>query len=180
MNAAFCSSRKRNLLITGHPGVGKTTLILKVLRGLQRDADGFYTRELREKGRRVGFELVTLQGERGILAHTNVRSPFRVGKYGVEMMALEKLGVNAITHAIRSRSLVVIDEIGRMEIYSTAFRKSVVEALDSPAPLLATIGPQPIRFLKQIKSRVDVELIEVTVDNRDALVTRIQLLLASV
>jgi nucleoside-triphosphatase len=179
VNAASSSRPKRNFLITGRPSVGKTTLILKVLQTLERDADGFYTRELKKKGRRVGFELVTLQGKRGILAHTSVKSPFRVGKYGIEIRALEELGVNAISRAIRNRFLIVIDEIGRMELYSTAFRRSVIEALNSPAPLLATIGPQPIRFLKQIKSRMDVELIELTSDNRDTLVTGIQVLLAS-
>lgn len=171
--------KKRNILVTGSPGAGKTTLILKVLAHLKADADGFYTRELREGERRVGFELVTLKGKRGILAHTNIKGTFRVGKYGVELKSLEELGVKAITRGVRRQSPIIIDEIGRMELFSAKFRESVIEALDSSALVLATIGPQPIPFLKEIRSRIDVQLIKVTPDNRDDLATEIQFLLSS-
>lgn len=170
---------KKNILVTGRPGVGKTTLILRVLEGLKIDAGGFYTLELREGGRRVGFELCTLGGRKGVLAHTAIKSPYRVGRYGVDLKSLEELGVEAITGAIRARSLIIIDEIGKMEVYSKKFREKVIEALDSSTPVLATIGPQPIPFLKRIKSRADVRLIEVTPDNRNVLVTQIQSALSS-
>lgn len=171
--------RKMNILITGRPGVGKTTLILRVLEGFGMDSGGFYTRELREKGKRVGFELCTLEGKRGVLAHTDIKGHFRVGKYGVDLSGLEELGVKAVNRAIRNQSLIIIDEIGKMELYSTKFRQKVTEALNSSTPVLATIGPQAIPFLQKIKSRPDVEYIEVTPNNRDDLVTHIQLMLSS-
>jgi nucleoside-triphosphatase len=168
---------KRNILITGDPGVGKTTLIRKAVERSQLDAGGFYTQELREGGRRVGFELRTLAGEKGILAHVDIRSPFRVGKYGVELRSLEELGVVAIRRAIRARSLIAIDEIGRMELYSTMFRQCVLDALDSSCPLLATVGPQPIPFLQTVKSRSDVLVIQLTLHNRSNLLSHIHSLL---
>ncbi len=167
---------KKNILITGCSGVGKTTIILRLLERIRIDAGGFYTRELREKGKRVGFELSTLQGKTGILAHVNTKSPFKVGKYGVDIRTLEETGVEAISRAIERKILIVIDEIGKMELYSGKFRKIVIKALDSSAPVLATIGPQPIPFLNKVKSKADVLVIEVTPANRDSLPTNIHAL----
>ncbi|KPJ49347.1 hypothetical protein AMJ40_05790 [candidate division TA06 bacterium DG_26] len=162
-----------NILITGSPGVGKTTVIQRVLREFKIEAGGFYTQELRIEGRRVGFELCTLEGKKGVLAHTDMRSTFRVGKYGVDPAELERLGVEAVSRAIEAGILVVIDEIGKMELHSRNFREKVIEALDSSSPVLATIGPQPLPFLQKIKSRHDVALIEVTRENRNLLVNEI-------
>ena len=161
--------KPKNVLITGSPGVGKTTFIRKAIDQLEVEADGFYTQEMREGRRRVGFELCTLTGEKGILAHVDIDSPFRVGKYGVDLRSLEELAVVSIRRAIESHRLVIIDEIGRMELYSTTFRQSVLDALDSSAPLLATTGPQPLPFLEAIKSRADVRTIELTLRNRSVL-----------
>lgn len=69
----------RNILLTGDPGVGKTTLIQKVVQDLSGNAGGFYTKEIRENSRRIGFEIVTFSGRRGILASTKIRSPLNVG-----------------------------------------------------------------------------------------------------
>jgi nucleoside-triphosphatase len=169
--------KKRNILITGNPGVGKTTLIQRAVERSALDAGGFYTQELREGGRRVGFELRTLAGEKGLLAHVDIGSPFRVGKYGVDLKSLEELGVVAIRRAISSRFLIVIDEIGKMELYSTVFRQCVLDALDSSCLLLATVGPQPISFLQTVKSRGDVLVMQLTVHNRSDLLSHIDTLL---
>ncbi len=158
----------KNILITGRPGVGKTTLILKVTRLLTTNAAGFYTREVRIRGRRVGFELCTFDGKKALLAHVDFRSRFRVGKYGVDLQPLEDLGVSAIEMGIQKGCFIVVDEIGRMELYSAAFRDVVIAALDADVGLLATVGPQPIPFLQKIKSRTDCEVLEVTTENRDA------------
>jgi len=162
--------RGKNILLTGRPGVGKTTLIKKVLRKLSLNVGGFHTGEIRERGVRVGFELITLSGRRGILAHKNIRSPHRVGKYGVNLKDLDELGVVELWRAIQEEELVVIDEIGKMELFSDRFKKAVMAALDSEKPVLGTIMQKSSPFADSIKRRPDVEVIEVTEGNREELV----------
>src|SRR3990170_8149394 len=106
------------ILLTGRPGCGKTTLIREVVRSLDVPAGGFYTEEVRAAGRRLGFDLVTLDGRRACLASVNSRSRLRVSRYGVELAALDGLGTEAIRSGIAGASLIVIDEIGKMELHS--------------------------------------------------------------
>ncbi len=162
-----------NVLLTGAPGVGKTTLIRRVVERLDRPAGGFYTQEVREKGRRVGFLLVTLEGQQAILAHVTIASRQRVGLYGVDVAALDRIGVPAIRQAIQAEAVVVIDEIGKMELFSEAFREAVLEALDSPNPVLGTIMQRQHPWADAIKARTDVQVIQVTRQNRDRLVDRL-------
>lgn len=165
------------ILLTGAPGSGKTTLIRRLLAGLDRPAGGFYTQEIRSQGVRLGFELITLDGRQGVLAHVDIRSRHRVGRYGVDLGVLDGMGVDAILAAIDAGGLVVIDEIGPMEIASERFRRAVIQALDSHATVLATIVKRSIPFTDQIKARPDVRLFEVRPDNREELVSRIAPLL---
>jgi nucleoside-triphosphatase len=158
------------ILLTGRPGCGKTTLIKRVVNNLPRGAGGFYTEEIRVGGTRAGFKIVTLDGEDAVFAHVDFRTRSRVGKYGLDLSALERIGVGAVRQAIQARRLVVIDEIGPMEIRSPVFRDVVNEALESKVPLLATIFTRPLSFTDAIKSRPDVTLIDVRPDNREQLV----------
>lgn len=158
----------RNILLTGKPGVGKTTLILKVLGSPNLDARGFYTREIRKGNVRLGFELVEIGGSRrDVFAHIGFEKIHRVGKYGVDISVLEEIGAEAIKKGIEEKSLIVIDEIGKMELYSKRFREAVTLALNSSSPVLATITMSPLPFVKNIKQRKDVTILEVTRDNRD-------------
>jgi nucleoside-triphosphatase len=161
----------RALLLTGRPGVGKTTIIRTVAGRLGASAGGFYTEEIREGGRRTGFRLVSLDGRTGTLASVNISSPCRVGRYGVHLRDLEQVGVKALLRAIQQPDVpvVVIDEIGKMELFSPAFRQATLTALDSAKAVLASVmaGPQP--WVDAIKVRTDVTLIEVTRANRQAL-----------
>jgi len=161
------------VLLTGRPGCGKTTLIKGTVNILPRRAGGFYTEEIRDRGTRAGFKLVTLDGKEAVLAHVDFKTPDRVGKYGLDLLALERIGVEAVRQAIQGRRLVVIDEIGPMEIRSSIFRAAVKEALDSEVPLLATIYGRSLPFTDAIKSRPDVMLIEVRPDNREELVSEL-------
>ena len=160
---------KRVILLTGAPGSGKTTVIRRVLAELSRPAGGFYTRELREDGVRRGFEMVTLDGECGILAHLDIHSPKRVSKYGVDTTALDGLAVPAIQAAVLQDKVVVIDEIGPMEILSPLFRRSVMEALQSEVSVLGTIVQRRTPYTERIKSQFHANLIEVTLKNREEL-----------
>ncbi|MFQ5829510.1 MAG: NTPase [Candidatus Methylomirabilia bacterium] len=169
----------RAYLLTGRPGVGKTTCLRKVLDLLGAPAGGFLTDEIREGGRRVGFALVTLDNRRATLAHIDRSGAPRVGKYGVNLDALDHLGVPAIRGAVRSRRLVVIDEIGKMEMAAPAFREAVDEALKGPAPVLGTILAASHPWADRVKAHARVQLIEVTPATRESLPRRLAELLAS-
>ncbi len=104
------------IVLTGDPGCGKTTLIRRVLTDISVPVGGFYTQEVREGGTRKGFEIITLDGRRAILAHVNTRSPKRVGKYGVNLAALDTLAIPSVQQAVNLRQIVIIDELGPMEL----------------------------------------------------------------
>src|SRR5262245_39550636 len=160
-------------LLTGRPGVGKTTCLRRVLERLRGPAGGFVTEEVRAGGTRVGFALVTLEGRRAVLAHVERRGGPRVGKYGVDVAALDRVGVPAIRAAIEAGWWVVVDEIGKMELASAAFRVAVEDALASGAPVLGTVMAASHPWADRIKASPDVTLIEVTVTNRDGLPARL-------
>jgi nucleoside-triphosphatase len=157
------------ILLTGRPGSGKTTLIKRLVNDLTLPAGGFYTEEIRERGRRLGFKLVTLDGNEAIFAHVNFKTSERLGKYGLDLSALEVTGVEAIRAALYARKLVIIDEIGPMEIRSVIFRDAVNDAFESGAPILATIVARSLPFTDAIKKRPDVSLFQVRLDNRQRL-----------
>jgi nucleoside-triphosphatase len=163
------------LLLTGRPGAGKTTVVQTVVANLGARAGGFYTEEVREQKRRTGFRIVTLDGQTGVLASTSGSSPHRVGKYRVHVDDLECIGVEALRRALQEPSVtvLVVDEIGKMELFSAAFREMVQRTLESPKPLLATVltGSQP--WVNGLKARPDVTVIEVTTENRQAMPDRI-------
>jgi nucleoside-triphosphatase len=163
----------QKVLVTGRPGCGKTTLIKRVLDELPQRFGGFYTGEIRDHGTRVGFKVVALEGGEAVFAHVDFTTPERVGKYGLDLSALEAVGVNAICEAVQAQRPIAIDEIGPMEIRSVVFREAVNDALDSELPVLATIFSRSLPFTDGIKSRPDVALVEVSPNNRDRLVSQL-------
>jgi nucleoside-triphosphatase len=148
-------------------------VIKRVVNKLALPAGGFYTEEMREAGTRVGFKLVTFDGQEVVFAHVDFKTREGVGKYGLNLSTLEAIGVQAIHESVRIQQLVVIDEIGPMEIRSAIFRDAVIEALDSGAPVLATIVARPLPFTDAIKKRRDITVIEVRLDNREQLVSEL-------
>jgi nucleoside-triphosphatase len=163
----------RKVLLTGRPGCGKTTLVRRMVKELAQSAGGFYTEEIRERGLRRGFKIVTLDGKEGVFAHVNFKTHQRLGKYGLDVSPLETISIEAVRKAIREREVTVIDEIGPMEIRSAIFRDVVNEAFNSRAPLLGTITARPFPFTDAIKKRRDVTLIEIRGDNREQLVSEL-------
>jgi len=155
-----------NILLTGKPGCGKTTLIKQIIEELGLDAGGFYTQEIRIGGGRIGFKIITLDGKEGILAHVDIESPYRVSKYGVDLESLEKIGVDSIHKALEENEVVVIDEIGKMELFSQKFKDVVISVLNSQKKVLATIMLAPNPFADKIKRRQDVKLFYLTPENR--------------
>ncbi len=158
------------LLLTGRPGVGKTTVIRAVIDRSSLYAGGFLTEEMREGGRRVGFRLLALDRsiEAATLADVNSASPHRVGKYGINLDELERVGVAALWRAIEEPSigLIVIDEIGKMELFSGQFCAAVEASLESPKPVLASVMLGRQRWVDALKARPDVTLVQITTANR--------------
>ena len=164
---------RKNILITGLPGVGKTTLIKNIggaLKGLR--PVGFYTAEIREGGIRKGFELISLDGRKGVLSHTTIQSPHRVGKYKVDVKGFEAF-FGSIPFLNPSTRMIVIDEIGKMECYSDPFTNLLKEIFDSEKWVIATIALKGSGMIEEIKKRKDVKLFEITQRNRDALLSDI-------
>lgn len=162
---------RKNLLLTGTPSVGKTTVVRKVLGLLPPNlhVDGFFTEEVRDKGERIGFQIITLDEKRAWLARKGFPSPHRVGKYGVDADAIAGIIVPALQRALQSAALIVIDEIAKMELSHPAFAEAVWQCLDSSKPVLGVIQQSRLPFLEKVRARFDIWLLEVTVRNRDAL-----------
>jgi nucleoside-triphosphatase len=165
--------RRKKILITGLPGVGKTTLIKGISETLKNlHPAGFYTEEIREEGVRKGFELISLDGRRGLLAHTDIRSLCRVGKYKVDVRGFENF-LESIPFLNPSTSLVIIDEIGKMECLSDQFKKLLQELLESEKRVIATIALKGSGFIEGIKEKPNIKLFEITQSNRELLLSNI-------
>lgn len=158
---------KKNIFLTGSPSSGKTTVIKKVIAKLDYPANGFYTEEERIEGKRVGFMMKTLDGREGYLAHQDIDSDFHIRRYGVSIDNIETIAVTSITP--RNSSIVILDEIGKMECFSETFKETAIKVLDSPNIVLGTITFGGDEFIQGIKKRDDMEITEVTLDNRELL-----------
>ena len=153
---------KQVYLLTGRPGTGKTRLIKEAIAGIGSKAGGFYTEEIRSEGARQGFRLVTLDGQSAILAHVKIHSPYRVSKYGVDIDSLDRVGVSALRKATQQCDLVVVDEIGKMELFSANFKEAVLQIIDSGKRVLGTIMLNAHPWADAIKRRPQVDLVPVT------------------
>jgi len=160
----------KNVLLTGPPGCGKTTVIRRVVERIgERRLAGFYTQEIRQHGQRVGFEAIGLNGQTTTLAHVDFRSPHRVGRYGVDLGGFEAIVQAELAKPADCVDVFVIDEIGKMECLSCVFVEAVTRVLDSPVPILATVAAKGGGFIAAVRGRPDVEVMTVCTDNRDKL-----------
>lgn len=164
----------RVVFITGQPGVGKTTVLLNVIEILRKRGykiGGMISGEVRERGVRIGFEIIDIHsGQRGWLAHVNQPVGPQISKYRVNLDDLKTIGASSILNAIKNKNIVAIDEIGPMELSSPAFREAVAQALESNKPLLGTIHYKAQdALISSIKKRGDTEILEVTYKNRNTL-----------
>jgi nucleoside-triphosphatase len=165
---------KSIFLLTGPPGSGKTSLIKQAVARLEIKAGGFYTEDIKSRGVRQGFRLVTLDGETAVLSHIDIKSPHRVSKYGVDVASLDRVGVAAIERAARECQLVVIDEIGKMELLSARFREALLKIVNSGKRLLATIMLNPNPCADAIKSRPQAKLVNLTRSNQPQVMAELE------
>jgi nucleoside-triphosphatase len=160
----------KNLLLTGRTGSGKTTVLERVAEQLgELRLAGFVNRELREQGQRVGFEAIGLGGRRVILAHVRFRTRVSVGRYGVEPNRLIPLITEELLRAPGTVDAYLIDEIGKMECHCPQFTDAVSRLLEGSVPVVATIALRGGDFIAEVKDRRDVQIVEVTRANRQAL-----------
>lgn len=157
------------ILVEGRPGAGKTTAARRlavILRERDVPVRGFTTEEIRVSGRRVGFAVNTADGQHGVLAHVDFRGPPRVGRYGVDLPEFERVALASL-HGPATGAVVLIDELGKMELASVAFRNAVQGLLESPCPLVATVHAHHHPFTDALKRRMEV--IRLGAANRDRL-----------
>jgi nucleoside-triphosphatase len=161
------------ILLEGRPGVGKTTAVRRLSALVHgRDITGFTTQEIRQGGVRVGFALETAAGDRAVFAHVDFPGPPNVGRYGVDLGVLDRLALPALAAAAADPApgrLVLIDELGRMELASASFQEAVRSVLESGVDVVATVPAHSDPFTDALKRRTGIELIVVTRANRQAL-----------
>lgn len=161
------------LLLTGPPGVGKTTAIRRVAAALAgRAVHGFTTEEIREGDHRLGFRLETFDGRRMTLAHADIRSPHRVGRYGVDVAALDSVADSALA-IDKAVEVYLVDEIGKMECLSPRFVAAMRAVLDARRVLVASVALRGGGLIEEAKRRPEVEVWTVTRETREALPERV-------
>ena len=167
--------------ITGMPSVGKTQTLVKIIEALEErgyTVEGMITEPIIEKKKRVGFYVIDWQTKnKAVFAHIDIDSKDKVGKYGVDTNALEQIGIPAIEKAIldEETNIIIIDEIGKMEMLSERFCEMVIEALDSDKPIMVTLHKKSRSpLLQDVRRRDDIRILEVTPVNRNLLPYKIE------
>lgn len=158
------------VLLTGPPRSGKSRLLRQLAEQYPGNAGGYLVKEiLGPDRRRAGFELLVVWSgpgsglrtvERAVLARLDPWSPHRVGKYWLEESAVT-MAVQALDAAMHEGGLVLVDEIGPLQIGVPSFRDALSRCLDGPGPLLGAISPAPDPFLDALRNRPGLRLLEV-------------------
>ena len=178
-------SKSSKILITGLPGCGKTTAVMKIISNLDPGkVTGFYTQEIREDDTRTGFSWNRLPGSAGtpwpdgdgasgILAHTDVKSPHKVGKYSIDVAGFEKSVVPVLDIERADAELFIIDEIGKMECFSKKFVTAIHQLFASDKSVLATVAKKGKGLISEVKKCPGTQLFNLTTQNRDKIITEI-------
>lgn len=173
------SSKSAKILLTGLPGCGKTTAIMKIIDTLNcGKVAGFYTQEIRQNNIRKGFGWRRLDGAEGILAHVDIKGSFKVGKYGVDVAGFEEAVVPVLDAGRTDVELFVIDEIGKMECFSEKFVAAVRRLFASEKPVLATVAQKGAGLISEVKKYPSIQIFNLTRSDRDKTVAEISRILS--
>ena len=166
----------KNIFITGSPGSGKTTLFNEIVNDIKKFKPnliiyGFITKEIIERGDRVGFSIENFKKEKGILAHIDFKNGPTVGKYGVNLKDFENIGIKTLIESLSNNKidLVAIDEIGRMEMFHPGFLKIVNKIINSLKTLLATVSYKNTGLLKSLKEKEGNYIIDLTMAPKNSI-----------
>ncbi len=169
---------RKNILITGMPRSGKSTILKKIIKKYDRKV-GFVTDEVRENGERVGFQIETHTGEKTMLANINFKTNFKVSRYFVDVNNLDQ--VIPKVSVFNNDDLLFLDEIGQMELFSEKFKNLVYEYLDSSNVCIATLSKIfSDAFTEKIKNRDDVIIVEINEETRDVKEKYLEILLTKI
>lgn len=161
---------KNIILITAKPRTGKSTCIKKFIDivGIN-NCTGFYTEEVRDKenGERTGFVIKTLDGREKELASVNFNSEIKISRYGVNLKNFEELCLPIIEDSFNNNKILIIDEIGPMQIFSTKYKELLMRLANSNKIVVGTIFYDDYEFLNEFKKLQNIELIELSFENRD-------------
>ena len=176
--------------ITGLPSVGKTATLIKIVEKLEEDefrVGGMITKSVYDEktGRKVGFNIVDWRTKaEGLFAHVEFETKFKAetedGVFWVDVEVLERIGVGAIEGAMKAPDvdIIIIDEVGKMEMHSDRFCKMVTDCLDAPKPVIMTLHKKSRNpLLQDIRRRDDVRILEVTAVNKNLLPYKIEKIL---
>jgi len=167
-------SESVKILLTGLPRCGKTTAIIKIIANLNRDKiAGFYTQEIRQGGVRKGFSWRRLDGVTGTLAHIDIKGPFRVGKYGVDVAAFEKSVVPILDAEKTDTQLFIVDEIGKMECFSKEFVAAIRRLFKSDKSVLTTVALKGSGLISEVKDYPNTNLFNLTRHNSEKTIDKI-------
>ena len=173
------SSKSAKILLTGLPGCGKTTAIMQIVANLDTaKIVGFYTKEIRQDNTRKGFSWTRLDGATGILAHVNIKSPYKVGKYSVDVVGFENPLCLILDIERSNAELFIIDEIGKMECFSKKFVTAVRQLFASDKSVLATVAQKGAGLISEVKNYPDTKLFNLTAKSRDKTIAEISQILS--
>jgi len=168
------SSKSAKILLTGLPGCGKTTAIMKIIDALGCEkVAGFYTQEIRQGDIRKGFGWKCLDGAEGTLAHVDIKGRFKVGKYGVDVAGFEESVVPILDSERTDAELFIIDEIGKMECQSKKFVSAVRRLFASEKPVLATVAQKGTGLISEVKNYPNTRIFNLTHSGRDKTIAEI-------
>ncbi len=158
-------------IITGRPGIGKSTVCRKVIDLLREQGfkiGGVICPEVRVGRSRIGFKIIDLMSNKeGWLAHINFNTGIKVGRYHVNLNDLESIGISAINNAINQADVIVIDEIGPMELKSMRFKEMIFKAFNCEKPIISVVHWKLSRWLISATKHLEVKVYEVTFSNRN-------------
>jgi len=167
-------SKSAKILLTGLPGCGKTTAVMHIIESLNcKKVAGFYTQEIRQNNSRKGFSWARLDGATGVLAHVDIKGPFRVGRYGVDVAGFEKSVVPVLDIEQIDAELFILDEIGKMECLSEKFVAAVRRLFASDKSVLATVAQKGTGLISEVKNYPGTRLFNLTRQGHDETIAEI-------